>query len=190
MVERSRGQGIEHHLHFIREQRQQGRAAAFVRYMHHVDTRHRLEELGAEVNAGPRRAVVELAGLRLGERDQLGGGPHLDRRMHREQIRPDRDRRHRREIPHRVELRRGQGDRIDHVRSRGADGERGNRDADEKAHLLPVGSCADEVAGFQILRSGAGDCRGDADNSANHQGKDLIVGSGPTGHEKDGTRGH
>ena len=61
--------------------------------------------------------------------------------MHREQIRPDRDRRDRREILHRVELGRGQRDRIDHVRRRRADGKR-VAVARLRLHVL----CADHAA--------------------------------------------
>ena len=52
------------------------------------------------------------------------------------------------------------------------------------------GSGADEVAGFQILRGGAGNCGGDADDSADHECEDLIVGSGPSGDEEDRAGGH
>ena len=42
-------------------------------------------------------------------------------------------------------------------------------DADHQADLLPVRRCADQVAGFQILRRGAGNRRRDADNAANRE---------------------
>ena len=58
-----------------------------------------------------------------------------------------------------------------------ADGERGDGDADEQAHLLPERRGADEVAGFQILRGGAGDGGGDADDSADHEREHAVVGA-------------
>ena len=59
-----------------------------------------------------------------------------------------------------------------------------------RPHLLPEGSGADEIAGFQILRSGAGDGGGDANDAADHERENGVVGSGPAGDEEDGAGGH
>ena len=64
-----------------------------------------------------------------------------------------------------------------HQDQRAADGERRNHDADDQADLLPERRGADKVAGLQILRRGARDRRGDANDAANRQ-REHAVGVG------------
>ena|SRR5947207_1069356 len=71
-----------------------------------------------------------------------------------------------------------------HQIKRCANGDGGDSDTDEQPKLLAIWRCADEVAGFQILRSCAGNGGGDTDNSADHERQDGIVGSGPSGDEE------
>ncbi len=51
----------------------QGRHGAAVRHMRHLDAGHALEQLGKEMvrRAQPRRSKGELAGLGLGELDEV-----------------------------------------------------------------------------------------------------------------------
>src|SRR5580704_9084321 len=77
-----------------------------------------------------------------------------------------------------------------HQKESRADRQGRNGYTDQKSHLLPERCCAHQVAGLQVLRSGAGDGGGDANNAANHQRQHLIIGSSPAGHEKDGAGGH
>ena len=88
------GDRSDERLHLIAHQVRQHGAGALVRYVHDVHARCVLEQLACEVGvrAIATRAVVELAGLRLGQRDELlnvlrrHGGVHdqhvrnLDRR--------------------------------------------------------------------------------------------------------------
>ena len=53
-----------------------------------------------------------------------------------------------------------------------------------EANLLPERRGADEVAGFQVLRSGAGDRRGDADDAADREREDAVGVGRPAEHEE------
>src|SRR4029077_14770724 len=77
-----------------------------------------------------------------------------------------------------------------HQVQRGSDGDGGNGDADQQAHLLPKGCSADEVAGLQVLRSRPGDGGCGADHSADHECQDRVVRRGPAGYEENGASGH
>ena len=83
----------------------QRRRAAFIGHVHDVDAGHRFEEFGREVGraADAARAVVELAGARLGVGDQLLHRLHGHRRVHDQQQRRGIHHRHRREVGERVE---------------------------------------------------------------------------------------
>ena len=56
----------------------QGRHGAAIRHMRHLDTGHALEQLGKEMvrRAQPGGSEGELAGLGLGEFDEIGGQLH------------------------------------------------------------------------------------------------------------------
>ena len=56
--------------------------------------------------------------------------------------------------------------------------------------MLIGGRGADEVAGLQVLRGGAGNCRGRANYSANHQCQHFVIRRRPPGHKKDRARSH
>ena len=66
----------------------------------------------------PDRPVGELAGLRLGKREQLLDTGHAERRMHRQDERQARERGDRGEILAEVEAEIGAGDRVGDVRQR------------------------------------------------------------------------
>src|SRR5216684_4336998 len=71
-----------------------------------------------------------------------------------------------------------------------ADRERGNRHADQKPHLLPERRGTYEISGLEVLRSGAGDGSGDANDAANHESEHGVLGSGPSRDEEDRAGGH
>ena len=71
-----------------------------------------------------------------------------------------------------------------------ADGHGGDGDAHEKPHLLPEGRGADEIAGFQILRGGAGNGGSNANHAANHEREHGIVGRSPSRQEENRAGGH
>ena len=78
---------------------------------------------------------------------------------------------------------------IHQIQSR-ADGHGGDSDANKKPHLLPERRCADEIAGFQILRGSAGDGGGDANHPANHERENGVVRRRPSGKEENRAGGH
>src|SRR5260370_41897884 len=71
-----------------------------------------------------------------------------------------------------------------------ADGDGRDSDADEQRVLLANGSCAHQIAGFQVLRSCAGDRGGDAHDSTNHQSKHGVIGGGPTSNKENCAGSH
>ncbi len=76
------------------------------------------------VRAGARRGVVQLARLRLHQRDEILERIRLDAGMHHQQVGRGCDQRHRHEILDRVVLDAGVRRRRDHVGAGGAHGER------------------------------------------------------------------
>ena len=94
----------EHGLHFARENRRVGRRVALVGNVHEVDLGGVLQHLHRQVRRGAvaGRGVVQLAGLALRERDELGQVARLHLRIDDQQVRRDRHQRDRREIRDRV----------------------------------------------------------------------------------------
>ena len=83
-LEDARRRGREPDRGLARDQRDDGRAAAFVRDVQHLDAGVVLEELGRELRdaAGARGGMGELAGTRFPERDELLHRPHRHCRVH------------------------------------------------------------------------------------------------------------
>ena len=71
-----------------------------------------------------------------------------------------------------------------------ADDDGGDADADHECELLEAGSCADEVAGLEVLGGVAGVGSGDADCAADGDGEGSEGGSRPALEEEDGRGGH
>ncbi len=77
-----------------------------------------------------------------------------------------------------------------HKIQRGADGYGRDRDANQKPHLLPEGSCSHQITSLQVLRSRAGNRRRDAHSPSNHQREDRVSRTGPSGEQENGARRH
>ena len=101
---RHRGDGVEHHLHVAADHAVARLAAAAVRHVHDVGAAHGFEQLAGHVigRAGPGRGVVELARLRLRERDELLQVLRRHRGMHDHAQVGIVDRRHRHEVAHQL----------------------------------------------------------------------------------------
>src|SRR5262249_51439829 len=118
-----RGEGDRH---FAADQRKELRRGALIRYVEQVDPGHALEHLRGEVRlrAAARGAVLQRAGLALGERDQLlrgrGGPPRVDDQQRR-QVDEVGDEG---EVPKRVERQARIDRRIDGVRADRVDEQR------------------------------------------------------------------
>ena len=99
-MRQDRRQVEKRHLHLLAEQIVDGGRRAAIGHMHDVDFRGKLEQFAGEMRqaAGAGGGEIELAGLRLGERDQLA---HVLRRHvagDNEHFRHGDDQRDRREI--------------------------------------------------------------------------------------------
>ncbi len=138
----------------------EARPDALVGNVSDVDARHGLQQLHGEmrVGAGAGRRVGQIAGLALGERDELGERARLDRGMHRQHARQRHDDRDRREIAHRVEQHLLVGQMIDRQRAGGhqqrvAVGRRvrGRLDAD---HVAGAGTVLDDRTAAPSIAKG------------------------------------
>ena len=80
----------DHYGGLVPQHRGVGRSRASIRQVHHLRAGALLEVLHGDMRVGPvaERAIVELAGFRLGERDEVLHRSHRRRRRH------DHDRRH------------------------------------------------------------------------------------------------
>ena len=114
---RARQKIVQKNRHLPRQQIGHRLPRAFVRHMHHVDTRHALEQLHAQMRAAAvaRRRKRQLAGPRFRKRDKLFYGFHRQRRMHGNHKRIFRQHRHRRVIVGAVRQL-GIQRRVDHMR--------------------------------------------------------------------------
>ena len=95
---------VEHERDVPAQQIDHGGSRAFVGNVDQVHFRHRLEKLHRHVRgaAAAGGAVIERAGTRFRERDQILHRLHGDRRMDRKELRNVRDLRDRREIALRI----------------------------------------------------------------------------------------
>ena len=92
-------------MHFAGQERDQRRAATFVRDLHQVDLGHVLEQLGRHVQiaADPGRAIKHVFGALTGQCQQFLDAPRRHRRMHAEDQRLLRQHRERLQIVDRIE---------------------------------------------------------------------------------------
>src|SRR5712691_8710014 len=99
-----RSRGREHELRLTGDDVGERRLRALVGHVHHIDSRHRLEEFSGEVRgrAAPRGRVIELARPRFRQGDQLLHRARGNVRIHDEDVGLDRHQRDRREVLHRI----------------------------------------------------------------------------------------
>src|SRR5690349_21625803 len=99
-----RGNAVQHELYLTSDDVHDRRCRALVRYVDDFDSRHRLQQLAAQMvrRAITRRRAIELVRLRLRQRDKLLHIRGGNARMRKQQLRVDRSERYGREVPKRV----------------------------------------------------------------------------------------